>query len=255
MSGSSRSNIAFVGKGGSGKSTISGTYARLLARSGRPVLAIDSDPLPGMPYALGIPVDDGTIPDDVVTEGPDDGPRWVLGPGWTAESVVERHAAMCPDGVRYLQFGNVHGHISTLQRSQYAWSQVVRELEPDRWNLVGDLPGGTRQAMSGWAKYADIVCIVVEPTTKSLHSASRLLTLTTATWGPETVVLVANKVSDPSDVTRIEERLGHEVSASVPLAPDVLDGDRLGRAPLDAAPDGPFVDAVRSLTERIGAMG
>ena len=44
-----RIRLAFVGKGGAGKSTLAGTFARLLGRAGEPVLALDSDPLPGMP--------------------------------------------------------------------------------------------------------------------------------------------------------------------------------------------------------------
>lgn len=243
--------VAFVGKGGAGKSTISGTFARMLARRGGSVLAIDSDPLPGMPYALGIPVDDGRIPDEAVVEGPDDGPRWVLDPALDAETVIDRYAAECPDGARYLQFGNLRGHVSTLQRSQHAWSQVVRDVDPERWNLVGDLPGGTRQAMAGWARYADTVCVVVEPTTKSLHSASRLLNLSSATWAPRWLPVVANKVVDEDDIAGIEERLGCTVAGAMPLDSDVLAGDRLGIAPLDAAPNGEFVGAVGRLVEHI----
>lgn len=250
----SRIRVAFVGKGGSGKSTISGTFARLLARRGEPVLALDSDPLPGMPYSLGIPVDDGPIPDDAVIEGPEGGPRWILNPAIDAATVIERHAAIGPDGVRYLQFGNLWGHISTLQRAQHAWSQVVREVDAEKWHLVGDLPGGTRQAMFGWGKYADVVCIVVEPTAKSLHSASRLLNLDQASWAPHHVVVVANKVDDEGEALRIAERLGRPVTASMPRDSLVLAGDRLGAAPLDAAPGGAFVGAVADLITRVEAL-
>lgn len=249
-----RLRVAFVGKGGSGKSTISGTFARLLARRGDPVLALDSDPLPGMPYALGIPIDDGPIPDDAVIEGPDGGPRWVLDPALDAEAVIEQHAAVCPDGVRYLQFGNLWGHISTLQRAQHAWSQVVREVDADKWHLVGDLPGGTRQAMFGWAKYADVVCVVVEPTAKSLHTARRLLNLDQAAWAPHHVLVVANKVDDPAEAVRMGERLGRPISACAPNDPLVLAGDRLAVAPLDASPDGAFVAAIDGLIDHIDGL-
>ncbi len=46
--------LAVVGKGGVGKTTISGTLARLLARRGRCVLAIDGDPNPNLALALGV---------------------------------------------------------------------------------------------------------------------------------------------------------------------------------------------------------
>lgn len=242
--------VAFAGKGGSGKSSISGTFARLVARQDKPVLALDSDPLPGMPYALGIPVDDSPTPDDVVVEGPEDGPQWVLRPGLSAEQFITDHAAIGPDGVRYLQFGNTWGHFATLQRAQFAWSQVVKEVDPNAWNIVGDLPGGTRQAMFGWAKYANLLAIVVEPTPKSIQVGRRLRNITKADWGPEHVVVVANKVEVPSDVERIEERLELPVIGAVPADPAVTSADKAASAPLDHAP-GPFVEAMESLVTAV----
>lgn len=246
-----RVRVAFVGKGGSGKSTIAGTFARLLGRAGRPVLAIDSDPLPGLPYSLGVAVDDRPIPDDTVTEGPPGGPRWVLAPHMDPDTLVERHGRACPDGVRYLQFGNLRGHVAALQKAQHAWSQVVSELDPHRWDLVGDLPGGTRQPFFGWAKYAEVVCVVAEPTAKSLHTARRLLNLSKAKWAPRSLAVVASKVRGPGDAERIADRLGAEVLASVPHSDPVLAADRRGAAPLDADPQGDFARAVGVLVERV----
>ncbi len=40
--------IAIAGKGGSGKTSISGTMSRLLARGGQNVLAIDGDSNPNL---------------------------------------------------------------------------------------------------------------------------------------------------------------------------------------------------------------
>ncbi len=246
--------VAFVGKGGSGKSTIAGTFARLLARRGEPVLAVDSDPLPGMSYSLGIDVDDRPIPDDAVVEGPEDGPRFVLAPGLDPATVIERYAVTSPDGVRYLQFGNTSGHIATIQRAQFAWSETVKGVDADAWHLVGDLPGGTRQAMFGWASYAECVLLVTEPTAKSIHSARRLLRLADADWGPTTILVVANKVQDDDDVKRISSRLDRPVVAVMPLSGQIMDGDRLARAPLDADPDGSFVQAVDALVDHVGAL-
>jgi CO dehydrogenase maturation factor len=50
-------NVAIVGKGGSGKTSISGTMARILARRGHDVLAVDGDPNPNMALTLGIPAE------------------------------------------------------------------------------------------------------------------------------------------------------------------------------------------------------
>lgn len=243
--------IAFVGKGGAGKSTIAGTFARLLVRRDRAVLALDSDPMPGLPYSLGVAVDDHPIPDDVVVPGPEGRPRWVLRPDLDASTFVDRYAARGPDGVLYLQFGNLWGHVVRLQQAQYAWSQVVEHLDQHQWHLVGDLPGGTRQAMAGWAKYADTVCLVVEPTVKSLHTAKRLLALSDATWAPANILLVVNKADHDSDAARVSERLGLPVAAVIPDDRDVARADRRGAAPLDTAPEGPFITAVDGLVSQV----
>jgi CO dehydrogenase maturation factor len=242
--------VAFVGKGGSGKSSISGTFARILARSGEPVLALDSDPMPGMSYSLGISIDDSPTPDDVVVEGTEGEPRWVLRPGLDANSFIDLYSTRCPDKVRYLQFGNTWGHISNLQRAQFAWSQVVREMNPATWNVVGDLPGGTRQAMFGWANYADVVLIVVEPTAKSIHVGRRLRNLSKASWAPKNLAVVVNRVSEPGDVERIAERLKLPVIASIPADPSVTAADKAAKAPLDSG-SGPFTDAVAALVDAV----
>src|SRR5262245_17535043 len=49
--------IAIAGKGGSGKTTIAGTLARLLAQAGRPVVAVDADTNPNLAATLGIDAD------------------------------------------------------------------------------------------------------------------------------------------------------------------------------------------------------
>lgn len=50
--------IAFVGKGGSGKTTLSALFSRQLARSGAPVLAVDGDINQHLAEALGHDGDD-----------------------------------------------------------------------------------------------------------------------------------------------------------------------------------------------------
>lgn len=47
--------VAVAGKGGSGKTTVAGTLARVLARRGAEVLAIDGDTNPNLAIAVGIP--------------------------------------------------------------------------------------------------------------------------------------------------------------------------------------------------------
>ncbi|MDP9389360.1 MAG: hypothetical protein M3Q48_15940 [Actinomycetota bacterium] len=241
--------VAFVGKGGVGKSAIAGTFARALARRGGPVLAIDSDPMPGLAFSLGLDISDAPLPDEAIEERKEGepGPRYRLRTGLTAAEAVERYAVEAPDGVRFLQFGKHRGQVASLFRSQFAFRQILRELPTDRWALVGDLPGGTRQPFSGWGDYADTVLVVVEPTAKSLLTGRRLARLAHAEDGPRRVVAVANKVREPGDTELVARRTGLDVMASVPWDEALAEAERRAAAPIDLAPDSAAVQAVESL--------
>ncbi|HET7487281.1 MAG TPA: ArsA-related P-loop ATPase [Acidimicrobiales bacterium] len=245
--------IAFVGKGGVGKSAIAGTFCRALARQGHPVLALDSDPLPGLAYSLGLPIDDAPIPEDAIEERAEgeQGPRFRLRTGLTASEAVDRYAVTAPDGVRFLQFGKHRGQTRALFKSQFVWRQIVRELPDGRWNVVGDLPGGTRQPFNGWGDYARLVLVVVEPTAKSLLTARRLARLALDENHPRRIVAVANKVREDGDVETVARRTGLEVVGAVPWDEALAEAEQKMAAPIDMAPDSEAVRAVESLVEQL----
>ncbi len=247
--------LAFVGKGGAGKSAIAGTFARILAREDHKVLAIDSDPLPGLAFSLGLAIDHSPpIPDDAVVErkAGEEGPRWRLSPDVDPFEAVEKWSVEAPDGVRFLQFGKIKGDSANLWRSQIAFRFVINKLPPGRWNVVGDLPGGTRQAFTGWGSWANTVLVVVEPTAKSLLSGRRLARMADLDPdNPKRVLAVASKVREPDDVEMIAKGTGLEVIASVPWDEELAEAERRQLAPVDFAPDCPAVRAVGSLVERL----
>jgi len=245
--------VAFVGKGGAGKSAIAGTVARALARRGTPVLAVDSDPLPGLAFSLGLESDEAPIPDDAVVERKEgeDGPRFRLRPGLDAADAVEQFAVMAPDGVRFLQFGKVRGGGPQLFRSQLAFLQIVRQLPADRWNVIGDLPGGTRQAFTGWGSFAQTVLVVVEPTAHSMLSGRRLARMAQLEDGPQRVVAVVSKAREPGDAELVSRRTGLEVIATIPWDEALADAERQRLAPIDAAPHCPAVEAVELLANNL----
>jgi CO dehydrogenase maturation factor len=247
--------LAFVGKGGAGKSAISGTFARQLARQGDKVLAIDSDPLPGLAFSLGLAIEHSPpIPEDAVIERKEgeEGPRWRLSPDVDPFEAVEKWSVEAPDGVRFLQFGKIKSDPRALWRSQMAFRFVINKLPAGRWNVIGDLPGGTRQAFTGWGSWASTVCIVVEPTAKSLLSGRRLANMANLDpENPKRVVAVASKVREEDDVEMIAKGTGLEVIAAIPWDEELAEAERSQLAPLDFSPDSPAVRAVESLVERL----
>ena len=93
--------LAIAGKGGSGKTSISGTLARLFARRGQTVLAIDGDSNPNLALTLGIPPDSigeiPTLPRDLLVRG-EEGVRLKQ----SLDEVCASHSLRGPDGVTLL---------------------------------------------------------------------------------------------------------------------------------------------------------
>ena len=245
--------VAFVGKGGSGKSVLSGTLARVLARRGQRVLALDVDTMPGLAFSLGIPVHDAGLPEELGER--QEGRGWVVRDGVTAEDLVERYAVAAPDGVRFLQLGKLPSRVKP--GSTTAFRHVLEEFRSDGWSLVGDLAAGTRQPFFGWADFAQVIAVVVEPSAKSLLSARRLAGLAGTVDG-RTVGMVANKVRGGDDLRLIAQGTNLPLIGVIPFDEELAAADRAGRAPLDAAPASPAMAAVEGLAatlEQVVAKG
>ena len=97
--------IAVAGKGGAGKTTVSGTIARSLARTGRPVLALDADANPMLGVSLGV----GAEKTDLLLAV-----RQALEEGEvehepTVEGMVQKFGTDAPDGVRLVVASRIDG--------------------------------------------------------------------------------------------------------------------------------------------------
>ena len=99
--------IGISGKGGSGKTTISATLARVFARQGFPVLAIDGDPNPNLGMALGLSVqsleETPAIPrGGITTRVQDDDGKMRMILTDTVENIAALHGIAAPDGIRLI---------------------------------------------------------------------------------------------------------------------------------------------------------
>lgn len=245
--------IAVTGKGGSGKSVIAGTLARLLSRRGHKVLALDSDPMPGLAMSLGAE----EPPEPPLNHAAEnyEGFRWRLRKGIGPVRAVQRYSTEAPDGVRLLTLGKANSDgLARIQGSVLAYHETVNRLHRAKtfleWILIGDVPAGPRQVGAGFAGFARTYLVVVEPAWASALAARRVARVARAR-SVNDVRFVASKVNGRDDLAHIERLIGESVFASVPLDGAIARTERHGVAALDAAPDSEAVRAIEGLAEKL----
>lgn len=242
--------LAVAGKGGSGKSTVSGTLARSLARKGRDVVALDSDTMPGMCRSLGAGEPEVTRLMEAVERGADG--KWRLRNGFGPVRTLQRCTTAAPDGVRVLQLGkaDAEDNLKAIHGAVMAFHRIAGELGDSptarRWTIVGDLPAGPRHLAAGFAAYARVVVVVVEPTSQSVLAGRRCARFAREHMGVP-AFFVANKVRDEEARRRFERMVGEEPITWIPLDADVADAERKGLSPIDAAPGSAAITAIEAL--------
>jgi CO dehydrogenase maturation factor len=251
MSGTDPLWIAVTGKGGAGKSVISGTLARILARRGRKVLALDSDPMPGLTLSLGAE-EPASPPLNDAAERYEEF-RWRLKPGIGPVRAVQRFSTEAPDGVRLLTLGKADEHgLEKIFGSTIAYHQVVNTIDRAKtfrdWALIGDVPAGPRQVGARFAGFARTYLIAVEPTWPSALAGRRVARVAAGALGRD-VAFVATKARGAADRRHVERLLGERVVATVPLDGEVAEAERRGVALIDAAPRSRAVKAIERIAD------
>ena len=238
--------LAVIGKGGAGKTVISSTLSRLLARQGRKVFACDLDTNPGLAISLGLPPTEAGLPPEALEEHPGSIYGWQLTGDMTPIQVVERFAAVAPDGVRFLGLGKIGTPEKTAAKQSVA--ALVHLLlgigEPD-WDVIADLEAGPTTPFERYHAFSDDVVVVVGPAWRSGMTARRLLPMV---GEGRNAVVVANRFADEPD------HPGLAPAIRIPFDPDLAEAERQGRAPLDACPDSPAIAAIAQLADRFLAQ-
>lgn len=222
--------IAFVGKGGSGKTTTAAMVSRYLAELGRPVLAVDADINQHLGQALG---HDGPPPRPlgadlrwlkdhlrgtnpriscaeamIKTTPPGRGSRLLdLDPDG---ELLRRHAAAAPGGVRYVvtgEFDEADIGVSCYHSKTGAVELYLNHLldGPGEYVVV-DMTAGADAFASGLFTRFDLTVLVTEPTRRGVgvyqqyaeHAAGHGVALR----------VLGNKVADAADVEYLRGQVG-----------------------------------------------
>jgi len=258
--------IGFTGKGGSGKTTLAATMARVLARRGYRVHALDGDPNPNLGAAVGL--DEAAaarlrrVPREaILAERLDADGHTRVGLTKPIDEVLAEYGAVGPDNVGVLTMTGLLGASKGCICGQHSMVREVMDqlAAPGGDVTILDTEASIEHLSRGTVRNVDALIVVTEPYYRSLETAGRVVPLARELGIPK-VWVVANKIRDARDKEAIlQYGAGHgfEMLGAVPFDPEVAEADLSGRALIDHAPEAPAVQAVEALAdalvERLGS--
>ena len=247
--------IAVAGKGGVGKTTIAGTLARLIAKEGERVIAVDADPAMNLKFVLGINENPSPISElkDLIFErtGAYSGSGiYKLNP--RVDDIIERYGAKGPEGVVLLVMGTIDkgGTGCICPESAFLRSLLRHVLFKDNVVIL-DMEAGIEHLGRGTARGVDLMLTVVEPGMRAIETVGRIKKLA-ADIGIKNIAGVINKATDSGMTKRVErmlEELGIPLLGVIPYDKVLIRADMDAESPLDTG--GNAVERINELKSRI----
>jgi CO dehydrogenase maturation factor len=245
--------IAVTGKGGVGKTTLAGTLARLLARDGLDVLAIDADSDMNLASALGIDIPPSPLTDykEFIDERAG-GPAGMFKLNPKVDDVVERFGITGPDGVRMLVMGTVEkgGSGCMCPASSFLRALMKHVVFKESSFVILDMEAGIEHLGRGTTRGIDLMIIVVEPGSRSIETASRIKDLA-GDIGIGRLAAVINKIRD-AEIKEIESRLdsmGIPILGSIPYDNSMITADLNNQSPVET--EGSALEALKAIKIRL----
>jgi CO dehydrogenase maturation factor len=249
--------IAVSGKGGVGKTLVSGTLAGYFAQKGFKVMAIDADPSPNLALTLGIPVEEANkiVPISENAELLDSKTRTDY-PGvyklhFTVDDIIEENVMKSPTGVNLLVMGTVKSAGGGCACGANAVvRELLRHMIVDRDEIVVvDMEAGVEHMGRGTASQVDVMLVVADSSRKSLEIAKKLSGFA-HDLGIKQVFVVGNRVRDSEEkelITDFTEKNGLPLLALIPYDDIVVKADRVGEPPLKYAETSESVKAIQAI--------
>ncbi|HEY7486465.1 MAG TPA: ATP-binding protein [Streptosporangiaceae bacterium] len=233
--------VAFVGKGGSGKTTLSSLFIRHLARQGRPVVAVDADINQHLGVALGLDdAEAGKVPalgahlDEIKEYLRGDNPRIISAQAMVKTTPPGRGSRLLrpggadpfhtdlsvdvdvdPGSVRLMVTGPFTDDdlgVACYHSKTGAVELYLNHLVdgPGEYVVV-DMTAGADTFASGLFTRFDLMFLVAEPTQKGV-GVYRQYTDYAGDYGVA-IAVVGNKVHGPDDVDYLREHVGDDLIA------------------------------------------
>lgn len=233
--------VCISGKGGAGKTTFAGTLARLLARDGFDMIAIDADPDYNLHSILG--VEEEKIRDltplaetnDLIKErtGADPdvyGSVFKLNP--RVSDLPQKLWIDAPDNIKFILMGTVKkGGSGCACPANVLLKAFLKQVLSTDYNVIVDMEAGIEHLGRGTAKYADGLITVVEPTLNSVETARKIKNLA-RDIGLKNTYVVGNKIASDDEGRFIKEHFS-DVLGIIPFDHMVREAEMNGKALVD----------------------
>jgi CO dehydrogenase maturation factor len=259
--------VVVTGKGGVGKTSLTALVARLLARDGHRVLALDADPQMNLPHAIGLPYEQARalVPISQNRDYVEEKTGASSDSGWglyfrlnpDATDAVERYAVDGPDGVQVMVMGTtVQPAAGCLCPENTLLAGVVEAMNlREREVILMDTQAGVEHFGRALAEGFHHALVVCDPTFNAVQVALHAARLA-ADMGIPAVHLVTNRVRDARESERLEARIEQEggfpftSTHLLPYDEAVLQAEP-SVGPLLANGDSPFMHAIGGVIDAL----
>jgi len=217
--------IAFVGKGGSGKSTLTASFASYISKNTtKPVVVFDADLNIHAPELLGFP----PIPFDKHVSSPkvaDEIKRWLIGtndiqnlgafrkstPPTRKSNIIKIESIKdTPLGPYGLHKDNLSAFaVGTYQEEDIGAScyhnnlaileSILNHTDDKNGYLVADMVAGVDSFAGTLHAQFDLTCLIVEPTMRSVEVYTKYIELATEAGVADSVKVIGNKIRNDKD--------------------------------------------------------
>ncbi len=246
--------IAISGKGGVGKTTLAGTLARLFARDGYNVLAIDADPSMNLGSALGIKALPRPVTEhkDLVQERAGM-PMGMFKMNPKVDDVVSMCGCTGPDNVKLVVMGTIDsgGSGCMCPANAFVKALIRHVITREKDLVIMDMEAGIEHLGRGTARGVDAMIAVVEPGMRSIETVQRIKQLGEQI-GISRYFAVINKTDDPGPIKEKLDQMGIPIIGTIPFDKKLIEADLAGLAPVDVG--GPAVEEIKKIKGKLENM-
>ena len=246
-------SIAIAGKGGTGKTTLSGLLVRCLRDRGLgPILAVDADPNVNLNYVLGTEVTE-TVADvrEDVTVKRGDLPAGMSKPEYINFKI--HNSVIESNGYDLLVMGRPEG------RGCYCFANDVLRRAIDTLGdnypyMVMDEEAGMEHLSRRTTRDVNVLLMCADPSLRSLVAAARIRDMTDELeLNISRKYLVVSRLANglPESMSREIERLGLELIGTVPYDDQVSEHELSGKPLLELPDDSAAVRAVCEIADKL----